>query len=314
MSIPAHKKNVHTDKNSIRTDADAPQVVSVSRRTDIPAWYAEWFMNRVRAGYAQYRNPFGGQMHEVSLRPEDVMAFVFWSRNYAPLLPYLSELDERGFGGYFHFTLTDYGAPLEPYAPPTEKMIDVFHELARRYSPKHLLWRFDPMIFSAQMPPDRMLERFERLAERLKGATERCYISVVDDYRKVRKNVGTLVEQGFFGEQPEQETMQAFAAQLVEIARVRGIGLHACCETIFSGIDGIRQAHCIDPLLLAQLFPAKFHALRPAPTREGCGCFASRDIGAYDTCIHGCVYCYANASHTNALARFKAHDPQRPYL
>ena len=290
------------------------QVISVSRRTDIPAWYAEWLMNRVRAGFAQYRNPFGGQMHEVSLRPDDVMALVFWSRNYAPLLPHLPELDERGYGGYFHFTLTDYGAPLEPHAPPTDKMIDIFHELARRYSPGHVLWRFDPIIFSKQMPPERMLERFERLAERLKGATERCYVSLVDPYRNVRKNVEPLAEQGWWGEPPDLEVMQAFAAQLVVIAHRCGMTLHACCESVFSSIDGIQQAHCVDPQLLAELFPERFHALRPAPTREGCGCFASRDIGAYDTCVHGCVYCYATASHAKALARFKAHDPQRSYL
>lgn len=294
---------------------DARQVISVSRRTDIPAWYAEWLMNRVRAGFAQHRNPFGGQIHAVSLRPDDVMALVFWSRNYAPLLPHLPELDERGYGGYFHFTLTDYGTPLEPYAPPTEQIIEVFHALASRYSPKHVLWRFDPIIFSKQMPPERMLERFERLAERLKGATERCYISLVDSYRKVRKNVEPLVNEGWWGsEPPELEVIQAFAAQLAAIAQRYGMTLHACCETVFSGVDGIQQAHCVDPLLLAQLFPERFHALRPAPTREGCGCFASRDIGAYDTCVHGCVYCYANASHAKALARFNAHDPQHPCL
>jgi len=291
------------------------QVISVSRRTDVPAWYADWFMNRVRAGFAQYRNPFGGQMHEVSLRPDDVMAFVFWSRNYALLLPYLPELDERGYNSYFHCTLTDYGAPLEPHAPPTEQVIETFHALANRYSPKYMLWRFDPIIFSENMPPEGILERFGRLAGKLKGATERCYISLVDPYQKVQKNVASLIKQGWWGEEPpEVEVIQAFAAQLAAIAQRNGITLHACCETVFSGIDGIQQAHCVDPLLLAQLFPQKFHALRAAPTREGCGCFASRDIGAYDTCVHGCVYCYANASHAKALARFNAHDPQRPYL
>ncbi|GAK51928.1 hypothetical protein Despr_2000 [Candidatus Moduliflexus flocculans] len=309
------KKNFLLDDSTTKVNETMRcEVISVSRRTDVPAWYADWFMKRIRAGFAQYRNPFGGQTHEVSLRPEDVMAFVFWSRNYAPLLPHLPELDDRGYSSYFHFTLTDYDTPLEPSAPPTDHIIKIFHALANRYSPKHVLWRFDPIIFSEKMPPERMLERFERLAERLKGTTERCYISLVDSYQKVRKNVEPLIKQGWWGEPPNQETLQSFAAQLVALAQRNDITLHACCETVFSGIDGIQQAHCVDPLLLAQLFPDTFHALRPAPTREGCGCFASRDIGAYDTCVHGCAYCYANASHAKALARFNKHDPQRSSL
>src|SRR4030042_655809 len=156
-------------------ESHPPYVISVSRRTDFPAFYAEWFMHRIHAGSASYRNPFGGQLYEVSLKPEDVMAFVFWSRNYAPLLPYLPDLDQRGYGSYFHFTLTDYGPPLEPYQMPTQQIVDTFKALADRYSPKQVLWRFDPIIISNHTPEAYLVEKFASLAHQLRGYTERCY-------------------------------------------------------------------------------------------------------------------------------------------
>ncbi len=289
-----------------------PHVISVSRRTDIPAFYTEWFMNRIREGFARYRNPFGGKMCEVSLKPDDVIAFVFWSRNYAPLLPHLPELEKRGYGGYFHFTLTDYGQPLERNAPPAEKMLDVFKRLAELTSPQHVLWRFDPIILSNTITDEMIVEKFDFLARQLSGFTECCYISFVDLYRKVQKNVATLAEQGVQMYDPEDEIKKDIAARLAAIGEQYGIRLYACCEALLLDVPGIHQAHCVDPLLLHDLFPEKFQTLKPAPTREGCGCFASRDIGAYDTCIHGCRYCYANSSHEKALKRFDGIQKNMP--
>ena len=295
-------------------DLSTSQVISASRRTDIPAFYSEWFMRRIREGFARYRNPFGGQIYEVSLRPDDVMAFVFWSRNYAPLRPYLPELDACGYGAYFHGTLNDYGLPFEPNAPPTARVIESFHALAQRYSPRHLIWRFDPILLSNATPAGMLVEKFGGLAERLRGATLRCVISFADFYRKVRGNLERLTKEGVRCEEPTLEGQIALVRQLVGIAGQYNIRLAACCESGLLAIDGVQQAHCIDSRLLADLFPAKFHQLAPAPTRDGCGCFASRDIGAYDTCVHGCVYCYANSSPAKAMARFQAHDPQQPCL
>ncbi len=290
------------------------QVISVSRRTDVPAFYTEWFMHRIRAGFVHYRNPFGGQVCEVSLKPDDVIAFVFWSKNYAPLLKYLPELDQRGYGGYFHFTLTDYGKLLEPFAPPTQEMIDVFKTLAERYSPKHVLWRFDPIILSDKTSDSSIIEQFETLAQQLSGFTERCYTSFVDFYRKVNKNLAVLSEQGIRFYDPDEEAKITLIKTLLKIGQHYGIGLYACCEEILLQVPGINQAHCADPLLLYALFPQKFQKLKPAPTRKSCGCSASRDIGAYDTCIHGCVYCYANSSYEKALARFRTYEPKKACL
>ncbi len=289
-------------------------VISVSRRTDIPALYSEWFINRVRAGFARYRNPFSGAMYEVSLKPEDVIAFVFWSRNYASLLPYLPELDELGYGACFHYTLTDFGPPLEPFAPSTAQVIEAFHHLARRYSPAHVIWRFDPLIYSHTMSNDYFIKKFTYLAQRLHGATERCYISFVDLYRKLEKPFKALAQQGFEFYEPLLEEKIELVSQLVKIGRQHGMRIYACCEPEILQVSGVEQAHCVDSELLRHLFPEKFQPLKPSPTRKGCGCFASRDIGAYDTCIHGCVYCYANSRHETALARFKAHNPQQETL
>ena len=291
-----------------------PQVISVSRRSDIPAFYAEWFMTRLRAGFARYRNPFGGKICEVSLKPEDVLAFVFWSRNYAPLLPHLPELDDRGYRAYFHFTLTDYGKPLEPFAPPTSDVVKSFHTLAEQYSPQHVLWRFDPIVLSKTMPSGAIVEKFSELAQQLEGTTGRCYISFIDLYRKVQKNLTPLEKQGFQLSEISQEAKLDLLRQLQLIGDQYGISLHACCEADMLQLPGIQQAHCVDPLLLHKLFPNKFHPLKPASTREGCGCYASRDIGAYDSCVHGCLYCYANANHETALKHFKSHDPAQPSL
>jgi hypothetical protein len=291
-----------------------PQVISVSRRTDIPAFYAEWFLNRIRAGYAQYRNPFGGQLYEVSLKPEDVMAFVFWSRNYGPLLPYLPHLDQLGYGGYFHFTLTDYGKSFEPYELRTQDVIDTFKALADRYSPKHVLWRFDPIILSNNTPHEYILAKFESLARQLRGYTERCYISFVEYYRKVERNLQRVSTQGFRFYDPTPEEKIALTRQLVAIAKTYQIQVYACCEEVLLQVPEVQQAHCVDPGLIAELFPHQFHNLKPAPTRQGCGCFASRDIGAYDTCLHGCVYCYANISPQKAGANYRAHNPEGPVL
>jgi hypothetical protein len=290
----------------------AAQVISVSRRTDIPAFYADWFMNRIQAGFAQYANPFGGQVYEVALRPEDVIALVFWSRNYAPLLPHLPTLDRRGYAGYFHCTLTGLGRPLEPHAPDASAVIETLHALAERYSPQHVLWRFDPLILSNRTPANLLLERFETLARRLHGATTRCYFSFVDYYRKTRNNLQPLIERGWRFDEPDLAAKLDLTRQLVAIGRRYQMTLHACCEPEVLSVPGVHQAHCVDADLIRRLFPAKFQTLKKTPTRRGCGCFASRDIGAYETCMHGCLYCYANASHRKAQANYAAHTPLSP--
>ncbi len=278
-------------------------IISCSRRTDIPAFYSEWLMQRLRAGSAAYPNPFSRQVHSVSLRPEDVHSIVFWSKHYAPLLPHLDELDERGYRYYFHYTITGAPRSLEPHAPPWEHSVAVFRALAARTTPRQVLWRFDPIVFGDELGPECYTRRFREIATALAGATERCYFSFASYYGKVKRR---MEQAGIRYADPPLAEKHALVAALAGIAGDCGIGLYACCqEALVAG--RVQKAHCVDGDLLAQLFPDRPHVAELRPTREQCGCFASRDIGMYDTCPFGCVYCYANQNHAAAQERFKAH-------
>lgn len=289
-------------------------IVSVSRRTDIPAFYADWFMRRVREGYVRYLNPFGGQEHEVSLQPEDVHAFVFWSKDYGPLIKHLPELEERGYDFYFHFTITGIPKTFENLVVPVDDAIATFRLLAERYGPRRVQWRFDPIVISSVTGPNFYIRRFEEITSRLQGATERCYFSFVCMYSKVRRNLDELSENhNIICHEPSAADKTALTGRLWEIADRHGIILYSCCgEALATG--GVRQAQCIDGELLYELFPHKPKQTKINPTRKGCRCVISRDIGAYDTCPHGCIYCYANVNKGLAYKRFMAHDPSSHIL
>jgi hypothetical protein len=289
-------------------------IISVSRRTDIPAFYGNWFIHRVREGRVRYANPFGGQEYELSLRPEDVHAFVFWSKNYGPFLKYLPELEAAGYDFYFHFTINGLPRALENLVIPVEEAIICFRRLSDRYGPKRVLWRFDPIIISNITGTDYYIKRFEHLASRFQGATERCYLSFVCLYAKVRRNLQGLFESnGILCHEPSSLEKISLVKELVEVARRYGITLYSCCDDSLA-VEGVMPAQCVDGELLYELFPHKPRQTKINPTRKGCRCVISRDIGAYDTCPHGCVYCYANMDKDLACRRFKAHDPSSDIL
>ena len=293
-------------------------VISASYRTDIPAFYSDWFMQRVREGYVRYHNPYGPQVVTVSLRPEDVHAIVFWSKNYTPLLKHLPELDEHRLDCYFHYALTGYTStpethPLEERVPHPDQIIASFQALATRYSPKHVLWRYDPIIFTPRTDADWHRRTFHTLAQRLAGLTERCYFSFLDDYVKVERNTGKLPPE-LRPYAPPQDEQLDLARELATLAAAQGIGLYTCAED-FAAIAPIRRGACVDRDLLHELWPHKQQtALKLSSNRGKCGCYDSRDIGAYDTCPHGCVYCYAVINRPLALQRYKDHDPAHDAL
>jgi hypothetical protein len=287
------------------TKPAAPLVISASRRTDIPAFYMPWLMHRLAEGAVSYPNPFSGQVHEVSLRPEDVHSIVFWSKHYGPLLPHLDALTERGYRFYCHYTITGAPRALEPHVPDWRYNVEVLHELAARTSPRHVQWRFDPIVLTDEIGPLDVVDRFRQLASALEGATTRCYFSFATYYGKVERR---LRQAGVRYVNPPLDIKQRLVRALADIADEHAITLHACCQDMLIG-DRVQQAHCIDGDLLAELFPDRPLKARANPTREGCGCIASRDIGMYDTCPFGCVYCYANQSHDRAVAHRHAHDP-----
>ena len=270
-------------------------VVSASYRTDIPAFYGDWFARRLAAGYALVRNPWSGRTYRVNLRPEAVAGYVFWTRNPAPFMPVLERLD-RPFA--VQFTITGYGRRLEPSVPPPERAVDAAHALAQRYGPRCVVWRYDPIL----SPTQDHVEAVGRLAESLRGASDECVVSFASFYRKTARN---LTAAGFVWEEPEPDRRLRLIEALADA--VSPLRLTVCAQPELT-VGAAQPARCIDPARLG---------LGPLPekgNRPGCACAASRDIGAYDTCPHGCLYCYANASPAAARRRFKAHDPETEML
>lgn len=292
------------------TPGNTPTIISTSRRTDIPAFYMPWLMNRLDAGTVSCPNPFGGQVYTVSLHPDDVHSIVFWSKHYGPFLPHVDELERRGYRFVCHYTIT--GAPrlLEPHVPDWLRAVIVFRQLAERIGPRRVLWRFDPIVITDTLDPAYYLKRFRSIAGALSGATERCYFSFAVFYGKVERRFRQLGIQAI---DPSLEEKRTLVEQMADIASAHGITLYACCQGNLAN-ERVQKAHCVDGDLLAELFPDRPYISAHRPTREACGCVASRDIGMYDSCAYGCAYCYAIQNHAAALARRRAHDPRADRL
>ena len=278
-------------------------IVSASRRTDIPALYSDWFFHRLAVGEALVSNPVNpSQVRRVSLLPEDVDGFVFWSRYPAPMLERLRLLGDIPF--YFQVTLTPYGPDIEPGLPPEKHRIDTILRLADRLGPQKVVWRYDPVFLSPSWTPERQTERFGKLVQALSGAVSQCTFSFLDRYRKIE---GALLRLGILPW--TDEAMRGMAGRLSRIAGEAGLRLETCAEEMDLGDLNIGHARCVD----ASFFGGD--ARRKDPNqRPACGCSPSRDIGRYDTCIHGCAYCYANAGQAAAVRRHAAHDPASPSL
>jgi len=291
-------------------------IVSASRRTDIPAWFSEWFMNRVREGFVCVQNPFRpGHTRRYSLRPEDVDAIVFWSKNPRPLMDHLDELDAAGYRYYFQFTLNDYPSVLEPNLPPLEERVETFKALSRRLGPHRVVWRWDPIVISSRTPVEHHLEHFEKVAGALQGYSERVVISVLDFYGKVAARLERLAKEA--GITFRDITHEAFrdelldlAAALKKIATQRGFQIYTCAETVDLDCVGITRGACIDAELIGRLLGARYEGRKDKGQRPQCLCTESVDIGAYNTCRHKCVYCYANSKHDDSVERnLEHHDP-----
>lgn len=290
------------------------KIISVSRRTDIPAFYSEWFMNRIREGCVRWMNPFSRATYVESLRPENVGAIVFWSKNYLPLLPYLDELDARKYRMLFHFTITGLPKVFEPQVPDAVELMKCAHTLSERYGRESVLWRYDPVLISSVTDSQYHINRFRYLCSELEGTVKSCYFSFAVFYGKVLRNTQMLKsETGIQCQDLSLDNRIELANTFANISAEHGIDLLSCCGDYLVG-DKIKKAHCVDADLLQQLFPDKVSNLAAHPTRKECGCYESKDIGAYGTCPHGCVYCYANTNSQAALLSFERHDPHSDIL
>ncbi|MBI4600819.1 MAG: DUF1848 domain-containing protein [Planctomycetes bacterium] len=290
------------------------KIISASRRSDVPAFYSRWLLRRLEAGFCEWVNPFGGQLRRVSLRPEDCLALVFWTRNPAPLLPALRDIRAAGHCVGFHVTITGYPRELESHVPPLEASIRRARELAGIVGPEAVVWRYDPIVLSSLTPAEGHVERFGAIAEALEGATRSAYFSFVSLYGKTRRSFERVArEHGVAFREPEGAEKRELALRLAEVASRRGMRLFACCEDALVG-DGIEKGRCVDIDWIRRLRPDAAEDLARRPTREQCGCTESVDIGAYDTCPFGCAYCYATRGRGIALQRLREHDPEDTLL
>ena len=306
----AHKKIVIRNEQGVDVEAIAPVIVSASRATDIPAFYADWFFNRLDKGYASWRNPFNGKDSYVSFA--NTRFVVFWSKNPKPLIPYLPILQEKGIGFYIQFTLNDYDAEqLEPGVPRLAERIDTFKRIVDEYGVGSVVWRFDPLILTEKISPELLLHRISAIAEQLNGYTEKLVFSFADIacYRSVARN---LRAAGINYKEWDTETMLSFARRLADMRLP--IRLATCAEAVDLEEFGIEHNRCIDPELIARRSPddveLKSFLQRAKPDsgqRKLCGCILSKDIGAYNTCPHLCRYCYANYSPQTVMNNFRTH-------
>jgi hypothetical protein len=310
--------------------ASFPVVVSASRATDIPAFFAEWFSKRLAQGYCAWVNPFNAHQ-KMYVSFAKTRAFVFWSKNPKPLFRYLPQVEDQGIGYYFQFTLNNYDPEnLEPGVASLDKRIDTFLELSQRIGPERVVWRFDPLLGGPKLPPELLLERINHLADQLQGATRKLVISFADiaAYRKVQANLGKL--GAGYRELAEAE-IHTICHGLTQLRQRTGLEIGTCAEDIDLSRYGIAHNRCVDDELLAQTYPhdealmrfmgrasadqSDLFASAPTPAkkdpgqRKACGCIVSKDIGAYNTCPHLCTYCYANASQESVLRKFARRNP-----
>lgn len=263
-------------------------IVSVSRRCDIPAFYSDWFWARMREGYALVRNPMNHhQVSRVDLTPDAVDGIVFWTKNPSPMLEKLSSLDAYTY--YFQFTLNAYARDIEPYVPAKSNvLLPVFMRLSDAIGPERVVWRYDPILLSERYAVDYHQKYFERLAKALCRYTKKCIISFIDIYPSIAKKMAHMGIQA-----PDEYAMGTLAKALSQICQAYSFTLETCSEAADLSAYGIGHARCVDSDLLQRLSGRPLHVRKDRNMRPACGCAASVDIGAYDTCTHGCVYCYA---------------------
>ena len=284
-------------------------ILSVSRRTDIPNYYSDWFYNRVKEGFVYVKNPMNiHQVSRIDISPDVVDCIVFWTKNPKAMLGRLDELSAYNY--YFQFTLTGYGKDMESNVPhKKEIMIPVFHELSNKIGKEKVIWRYDPIIFTGKYDMDYHLKAFEQIAGALNGYTEKCVISFVDVYAKNMKNMEAIDSY-----QVDKEELVNFASKLAQIARDNHMTMGSCAENIDLDKCGIEHNCCIDKELIERLIGCKLKVHKDKNQRGECGCMESMEIGTYNTCQNGCKYCYANYSEESVRKNCEKYDPLSPIL
>lgn len=282
-------------------------IINTGGRTDTVQYYTEWLLRRFSEGYVLARNPlFPNRVMRYELSPDKVDCVVFCSKNYGPILPRLHEITDR-FNTYFHYTITAYGKDVEPGVPSIDESMETLIELSKQVGRQRVAWRYDPVLLTEKYTVSRHLETFERMAGVLAMHIDRCIFSFVEMYRKLETNMPELIPLSV-------RDMDELAAGLGAIAARHGIYLQTCGTNGDFSRYGIHSSGCMTLDILGEANGLAFKKLRHRGMRQGCHCIESRDIGAYDTCLNGCKYCYANKSPQKARENFRCHDPASPLL
>ncbi|MDP3115201.1 MAG: DUF1848 domain-containing protein [Candidatus Cloacimonadaceae bacterium] len=283
-------------------------IISASRRTDIPAFYSEWFYNRIREEYLLTRNPFNSnQVTKVNLNPFDVECIVFWTKNPSPMMEKLDQIKEYKY--YFHYTITPYSSKYEPGTPALEERIETFIRLSEMIGKDKVIWRYDPILLSDDIDIEFHARMFNKLAQQLSTHTFRCIISFIDMYKNTQRNTRDLHLW-----EMDDDTDRVIARELVNIANHYNLELHTCAERIDLSEMGISHGKCIDNDIISRLLKKTINIPKDRNQREECGCIKSLDIGAYNTCTHNCKYCYATNNQPSMDDCSKKHDPKSPFL
>lgn len=263
-------------------------IVSASRRTDIPSLYAEWFLEKIKVGYVDVKNPFNAnQIKRISLLPKDVDCFVFWTKYVSPFIPYLNSIKKYSY--YFSFTITPYSNDLEINLPKKDLIIDGFKKLSETIGSEKVIWRYDPIIFTDKYDLNFHRKTFTEFCKKLTGYTNKCIVSFVTMYQKTKRNMAGINYQLLSGEDNLN-----FLNELAQISKTFSIGLETCAMDVGNGKFDFNPGACVDGNLINKIIETPQNFKKDKGQRNACWCVKSVDIGSYNTCKHGCIYCYAN--------------------
>jgi hypothetical protein len=283
-------------------------IISASRRTDIPSHYSEWFFNRIKEKFVCVRNPMNvHQISKIDLDPDVVDCIVFWSKNPQPMLNYLNMIDDYVY--YFQFTLNPYEQDVEEKLPFKNRIIETFKTLSDKIGPDKVVWRYDPVLLSDKYSITYHIDQFGKFANLLKGYTEKVTFSFIDFYKRITENIRSVNA----GEITTEEKI-IIAKNFSQIAKENYLNIDTCAEDIDLSKYGIEHARCIDDKLITKITGYNFVAEKDKNQRLECGCVKSIDIGEYNSCSNGCIYCYANYSHKIVEGNINKHNVLSPLL
>jgi hypothetical protein len=283
-------------------------IISASRRTDIPAFYSQWFFNRLNQGFVMVRNPMNPQLvSKISLNPQLIDCIVFWTKNPGNMMKHLDQL--KGYHYYFLFTITSYGPDLEKYLPPKDEVIEIFIELSRKLGKEKVIWRYDPVLITDTIDEEYHYHHFDYIARKLHPYTERCIISFLDMYKKCERNL-----KGFNIKELDTKEMVQLAGRLNRVARRCDIEMVTCAEEVDLSPQDISHGKCIDDQLISRITGVQLEVKKDKHQRKTCRCVESIDIGAYNTCSHMCLYCYANSDARAVQKNTARHHWESPLL